>query len=71
MTAAAESVRTRIETREAIRRLVRTGSIFIGIAILWTILAFASPYFFTQQNLLNILLQSSTVGILALSLIHI
>lgn len=65
MTAATESVRTGIETREAIRRLVRTGSIFIGIAILWTILAFASPYFFTQQNLLNILLQSSTVGILA------
>lgn len=64
MTAATESVRA-IETREAIRRLVRTGSIFIGIAIIWTILAFASPYFFTQQNLLNILLQSSTVGILA------
>lgn len=65
MTTAPESVRTGIETREAIRRLVRTGSIFIGIGILWTILAFASPYFFTQQNLLNILLQSSTVGILA------
>ena len=44
----------------------RTGSIFIALAILWVVLAFSSPYFFTQTNILNILLQSSTVSILAL-----
>jgi len=60
-----ESARISVETREAVRRFIRTGSIFLALAILWTGLAFASPYFFTQQNILNILLQSSTVGILA------
>ncbi len=66
MTAIAHrSARTNAETREAVKRFFRTGSIFIALALLWTALAFASPYFFTQQNILNILLQSSTVGILA------
>jgi len=60
-----ESARISVETREAVRRFIRTGSIFLALAILWTGLAFSSPYFFTQQNILNILLQSSTVGILA------
>jgi ribose/xylose/arabinose/galactoside ABC-type transport system permease subunit len=64
-TAGYEAVRTGAETRDALRRFLRAGSIFLALAILWTGLAFASPYFFTQQNLLNILLQSSTVGILA------
>lgn len=66
MTAVAQGAgRTSVETREAVRRFLRTGSIFIALALLWTGLAFASPYFLTQQNLLNILLQSATVGILA------
>ena len=58
-------VTTGAATREAVRRFIRTGSIFLGIGVLWLVLSFASPYFFTQQNIMNILLQSSTVGILA------
>lgn len=66
MTAVAQRTgRTSAETREAVRRFLRTGSIFIALGLLWTVLAFKSEYFLTQQNLLNILLQSSTVGILA------
>ena len=48
------------------RRLVRSGSIFIVLGLLWVGLSFASPYFFTGQNIRNIFLQSSTIGILAL-----
>jgi ribose transport system permease protein len=64
---AVESTRAakRLERRDAFRRLVRSGGIFVALALLWIGLSFASPYFFTQQNILNILLQSSTVGILA------
>lgn len=66
MTAVAQRPgRTSAETREAVRRFLRTGSIFIALGLLWTVLAFKSEYFLTEQNLLNILLQSSTVGILA------
>jgi ribose/xylose/arabinose/galactoside ABC-type transport system permease subunit len=62
---AEEATRTRAATRDAVRRFLRTGSIFIALGLLWTVLAFKSEYFFTQENLLNILLQSSTVGVLA------
>lgn len=55
----------RVETRQTLRRAFRTGSIFGAVALLWVVLSFSSPYFFTEQNILNILLQSSTVGILA------
>jgi ribose/xylose/arabinose/galactoside ABC-type transport system permease subunit len=56
---------TRAETRDALRRILREASIFVALALLCIALSFASPYFFTQENILNILLQSSTVGILA------
>ena len=55
----------RLERRATIIRGVRAAGIFVALALLWVGLALASPYFFTQQNILNILLQSSTVGILA------
>ena len=45
---------------------MRSGSIFIVLGVLWLSLSFASPYFFTGQNIRNIFLQSSTIGILAL-----
>ena len=48
------------------RRIIRSGSIFIVLGLLWLGLSFASPYFFTGQNIRNIFLQSSTIGILAL-----
>ncbi len=41
------------------------GSVFVALALLWVVLTFASPYFLTTANLLNLLLQSSTIGILA------
>jgi ribose/xylose/arabinose/galactoside ABC-type transport system permease subunit len=60
-----ESPTAGAQTRDALRRYLRAGSIFVALAILWTALSFATPYFLTQVNILNILLQSSTVGILA------
>jgi ribose/xylose/arabinose/galactoside ABC-type transport system permease subunit len=41
------------------------GSVFVALGLLWIVLALASPYFLTTNNLLNLLLQSSTIGILA------
>jgi ribose transport system permease protein len=66
--ATGEVARTSAVSREALVRTLRTGSIFIALAVLWVVMAFASPYFFTQTNILNILLQSSTVSILALGI---
>jgi ribose/xylose/arabinose/galactoside ABC-type transport system permease subunit len=41
------------------------GSTGIGLVLIWVVLAFASPYFLTSQNILNILLQASVLAILA------
>ena len=45
--------------------LVRTGSIFIALIAIGVVLSFASPYFLTINNLLNVLLQASTISIIA------
>jgi ribose transport system permease protein len=66
--ATSEAARPSGVAREGLKRVVRTGSIFIALGVLWVVMAFASPYFFTQVNILNILLQSSTVSILALGI---
>jgi len=58
-------VRTRTIVPRDLRRYLQTTSIFIALALLWVVLSFSSPYFFTTSNVLNILLQSSVVGILA------
>ena len=40
-------------------------ALLVAVLLLWTVLSFASPYFMTVQNLTNIALQSSVVGIMA------
>lgn len=40
----------------------------VPLAILWVVLAFASPYFLTPTNLINILLQAAIIGVLAFGL---
>ncbi len=40
-------------------------ALLAAVLLLWTVLSFASPYFMTVQNLTNIALQSSVVGIMA------
>lgn len=44
---------------------VRSFGALIPLIALWIVLAIASPVFFTTDNLTNLLLQASTVGILA------
>jgi ribose/xylose/arabinose/galactoside ABC-type transport system permease subunit len=47
------------------RDYLQVGSIFLALGALWIALSLSSPYFFTTRNILNILEQSSVVGILA------
>ena len=45
--------------------LIRTGSIYVALMAIGVVLNFASPYFLTTSNLLNVLLQASTISIIA------
>lgn len=47
------------------RAYLQVGSVFLALAVLWVALSLSTPYFLTTQNVLNILLQSAVVGILA------
>ena len=46
-------------------KYLRAGSIFLALFVIGLVLSFASPYFFTANNLLNILLQAATISIIA------
>src|SRR5690349_16788531 len=46
-------------------RVIAAGPLFV-LACIWILFAVLSPYFFTQSNLTNILVQSSSVALLAL-----
>lgn len=46
-------------------KYLRTSSIFIALLVIGVVLSFASPYFLTTNNLLNILLQAATISIIA------
>ena len=46
-------------------RLIAAGPLFV-LACIWLVFAFLSPYFLTLSNLTNVLIQSSSVALLAL-----
>jgi ribose transport system permease protein len=46
-------------------RLIAAGPLFV-LACIWLVFAFLSPYFLTWSNLTNVLVQSSSVALLAL-----
>ena len=46
-------------------RLISAGPLAV-LACIWAVFAILSPYFFTQDNLTNVLIQSSSVALLAL-----
>ncbi len=46
-------------------RIIRLNSTLIAFVLLWAGLSIASPYFLTVENVLNILLQSANIGIMA------
>jgi hypothetical protein len=46
-------------------RTIQTGPLIV-LLLIWGMFAFLSPFFFTQGNLANILIQSSSVALLAL-----
>lgn len=46
-------------------RLIAAGPLVV-LLVLWAVFAALSPYFFTSSNLLNVLVQSCSVGLLAL-----
>ena len=46
-------------------RLIAAGPLFV-LACIWIVFAFLSPYFLTWSNLTNVLVQSSSVALLAL-----
>jgi ribose transport system permease protein len=48
-----------------LRHSGRSTGVLAPLVLLWVAMTFASPYFLTQENILNILLQASIVGILA------
>jgi ribose/xylose/arabinose/galactoside ABC-type transport system permease subunit len=50
---------------QRVRAASAAGSTGIGLVLIWIVLAFASPYFLTSKNILNILLQASVLAILA------
>src|SRR5438094_710735 len=39
----------------------RVAGTFAGVALVWLVFALSSPYFFTTDNILNILLQSANL----------
>jgi ribose transport system permease protein len=46
-------------------RVIAAGPLVV-LACIWIVFAFLSPYFFTRSNLTNVLVQSSSVALLAL-----
>ncbi len=42
--------------------------LFVALAVIWVFFALSSEFFFTQDNILNILLQASNIGIVAAGL---
>ncbi len=53
------------KVRSGLIRYRQLWALLAAVLLLWTYLSFASPYFMTVQNLTNIALQSSVVGIMA------
>jgi ribose/xylose/arabinose/galactoside ABC-type transport system permease subunit len=51
--------------QELVIRYIRKNSTLIILLFLWIGLSIASPYFLTSENILNILLQTSNIGIMA------
>ena len=51
--------------RYGLSRYRQLLALLVAVLLLWTVLSFSSPYFMTVQNLTNIALQSSVVGIMA------
>ncbi|MFC2043142.1 ABC transporter permease [Chloroflexota bacterium] len=62
-----EGTTTERETRffNRLLTIIRANSSLIALVLLWLGLSFASPYFFTVNNILNIFLQSSNIAIMA------
>ncbi len=48
--------------------LLRLGSVYVALVIICVFMSLVSPYFLTQGNLLNVLLQAATVSIVAAGL---
>jgi ribose transport system permease protein len=48
--------------------LLRLGSVYVALIIISAVMSMVSPYFLTQGNLLNVLLQAATVSIIAAGL---
>ena len=60
-----EATPASVSVADVLARYLRVGSIFTGLIVIGIALSFASPYFLTPNNLLNILLQASTISIIA------
>ena len=52
-------------TRQRVSRYLRLGGIFFALGLIWLGFALASPYFLTTTNILNVLLQASTIAVIA------
>src|SRR5882724_13333491 len=52
-------------TAKRIGALLRLGSVYIALLVIGAVLSLASPFFLTEANLLNVLLQAATVSIIA------
>jgi ribose/xylose/arabinose/galactoside ABC-type transport system permease subunit len=51
-----------------LRRSFRVLGLFLALAVIWIFFAVSSEFFFTKDNILNILLQASNIGIVAAGL---
>jgi putative xylitol transport system permease protein len=51
-----------------LRRSFRVLGLFGALAVIWIVFALSSEFFFTKENILNILLQASNIGIVAAGL---
>jgi ribose/xylose/arabinose/galactoside ABC-type transport system permease subunit len=52
-------------TAQRIGALLRLGSVYIALLVIGAVLSLVSPFFLTEANLLNVLLQAATVSIIA------
>lgn len=58
----------RRRARGLVIHYLRLGGIFVALFAIGLVLTFASPFFLTSQNILNILLQAATISIIAAGL---
>jgi len=67
-----ESQQSAREPRRFVRDILSTqGLLFLALMIIWIILSFATPYFFTATNMRNLMRQTAIIGIVSIGMTYV